>query len=102
MLRCGTHFGLRVIRHRKFEIFPYITPPEQACDHPPRGSVGRAGYSDGKKVGDWISVAGHHPNKEVAQFAMQIDWMSRNELAQAVPPAYTEFVGRRLIDLLET
>lgn len=32
----------------------------------------------------------------VARAAMGIDWMSRDELSQAIPPAYTEFIGRQL------
>jgi hypothetical protein len=35
--------------------------------------------------------------------AMGIDWMkTRKELAQAIPPAYTEFIGRQLLNALET
>ncbi len=26
-----------------------------------------------------------------------IDWMSRSELAEAIPPVYTEFIGKQLI-----
>lgn len=36
-----------------------------------------------------------------ASAAMGIDWMTRSELNEAVPPAYTEFVGRQLIEHLE-
>jgi hypothetical protein len=34
-----------------------------------------------------------------ARAAMDIDWMTRPELAQAIPPAYTEFIGGHLIDV---
>jgi DNA (cytosine-5)-methyltransferase 1 len=33
--------------------------------------------------------------------AMGIDWMNGHELNEAIPPAYTEFIGRQLIDQLE-
>jgi len=38
--------------------------------------------------------------KEAAE-AMQIDWMKRDEMSQAIPPAYTEWVGRHLLAYLQ-
>jgi DNA (cytosine-5)-methyltransferase 1 len=32
---------------------------------------------------------------------MGIDWMTRDELSQAIPPAYTEFIGHQLLEALE-
>lgn len=32
--------------------------------------------------------------------AMGIDWMVMSELSQAIPPAYTQFIGRQLIGVL--
>jgi hypothetical protein len=31
---------------------------------------------------------------------MGIDWMTRDELAQAIPPAYTEFIGTQLLNVI--
>jgi DNA (cytosine-5)-methyltransferase 1 len=31
---------------------------------------------------------------------MGIDWMNRNELSEAIPPAYTEFIGMQLLESL--
>jgi DNA (cytosine-5)-methyltransferase 1 len=55
-----------------------------------------------------ITVAGHGPPSWVRSEArpvtvadwhkaMDIDWMNRDELAQAIPPAYTEHIGRHLL-----
>jgi hypothetical protein len=34
---------------------------------------------------------------EGANEAMECGWMTQGELAQAIPPAYTEFIGRELM-----
>ena len=46
-------------------------------------------------MGDEIPSGGHTAKTlEQAQEAMGIDWMNWRELTQAIPPAYTEFIGR--------
>lgn len=99
LLLCGTMFKLKVIRHRLFEASFYLWSPGQRCWHPKKGKVGKAGIR-GKSIGDWISVAGSTDLK-VASPAMGIDWMkNRYEIAQAIPPAYTQFVGRQLMTFI--
>ncbi len=44
---------------------------------------------------------GHAKGWRLAAEAMGIDWMKREELTQAIPPAYTEFIGRRLLEALK-
>ena len=43
---------------------------------------------------------GHAKGWRLAAEAMGIDWMKRDELTQAIPPAFTEFIGRRLLEAL--
>ncbi len=101
---CGLMFGLTLFRHRKFEASFLLLGPS----HPSHR---------GKKVGvnGFVCVAGHgdvsrrcrqlvpldHRNKASWAKAMQIDWMTRDELGQAIPPAYTQFVGAQLLAFLE-
>jgi site-specific DNA-cytosine methylase len=97
---CGEMFGLRVIRHRYFEFhnWPGTTQPA----HPKhRGRV--AGMRHGRWYeGPYFAVYGNGGGKgTIDQWrdAMGIDWTrDRKHLAEAIPPAYTEFIGRQLIE----
>jgi DNA (cytosine-5)-methyltransferase 1 len=91
ILLCGSMFGLPIVRHRIFETSHLILSPF-VCDH----------------VEDAITVTGHSPQrwlkgarktvpKSEYETAMGIDWMKVSELVQAVPPAYTEFIGDQLL-----
>ena len=42
------------------------------------------------------------PPAAVAARLLGVDWMNRNQLAQAIPPAYTEHIGVQLLDYLRT
>jgi len=96
---CGTMFGLRVFRHRLFESNVWL----MAFPHLPHRSHGAS-----VKYGDYVSVYGHDagPCRGVKRSqtlwpaAMGIAWMNRAELAQAIPPAYTEWLGSRMLDAL--
>jgi DNA (cytosine-5)-methyltransferase 1 len=67
---------------------------------------------------DIVDVTGHNPQGRIykarreaglpppggideKRAAMGIDWMNRNELSQAIPPAYTEYIGAQLLDAIK-
>lgn len=91
---CGTWFGLGVQRgqlwrHRWFEAnFPIKGLP---CLHDTRPAVMVAGHGVDGYRGSGLSAA-------EAREAMGIDWMNRDEMAEAIPPIYTEWIGKRLMD----
>lgn len=92
---CGLMFGLMTIRHRIFETsFPLVAPhhPEP---HPPQVKMGRPA-----KEGEYIQVVGHFSGADYARKAMGIGWMNKAELAQAIPPTYTEYIGKQLMQHL--
>lgn len=91
---CGSMFGLRIIRHRLFECSPQIWWPPAVCSHP-RGVVGRRGHMGADR--EWITVTGHFSDVPLAQRVMEIDWMVQSELAQAIPPAYTKWIGEQMM-----
>lgn len=83
-------FGLDLYRHRLFESsFPIAQPnhPRHVIPASPAGHW---------EPGTIISVSGHC-NAAEARRAMGIPWMNRDELAEAIPPAYTEFIGGQLL-----
>jgi DNA (cytosine-5)-methyltransferase 1 len=90
---CGASFGLKVYRHRWFESnLALFAPP-----HPPhRDSTPKAGHGGISPKG-FISVAGHFANVAYARKAMDIDWMGQKELSQAIPPAYSEYLGLQIM-----
>lgn len=92
---CGSMFGLKVHRHRLFESSQLLMQPPHL---PHAGRTGRAGR--GASADGWISVAGHFSDVAAARLAMGIDWMTRDELSQAIPPAYTNFIGAQLLTVL--
>lgn len=87
---CGAMFpGLRVYRHRLFECsFPIAAPPHP--DHiAPNRKMGRK-----PQPGDFMHVVGNFSGVQYAREAMGITWMKRDQLREAIPPAYAEYIGR--------
>ncbi len=86
---CGTTFGLTTRRHRWFEVSwgPVAHLHAPCVDHKtaPVQVFGHGGDSSRYwTMDDWRE-------------AMGIDWMTRDEMAEAIPPAYTEFIGTQLL-----
>lgn len=95
---CGCMFGLpHLKRERWFETSWHAFDLRQPCDHRD-GTMSVTGTSPGSRIEK--RVFGRWPTRADWQQAMGIDWMSTKELAQAIPPAYTEHIGRQLIDAL--
>jgi DNA (cytosine-5)-methyltransferase 1 len=97
---CGTSFsGLRVLRHRLFESnVPLVAPPHRG--HPLVYTLDKRKAHYGK-LNEWtafVSVnGGGNCSVASARDAMGIDWMTKGELNEAIPPAYTEWIGRQLV-----
>jgi DNA (cytosine-5)-methyltransferase 1 len=99
LMLCGEMFGLRVIRHRYFEFGGALSVPR--VEHPAhRGRV--AGMRHGEWFeGPYFAVYGDGGGKGSVkdwQDAMGIHWTSvRKEIAEAIPPAYTRFIGEHMM-----
>jgi DNA (cytosine-5)-methyltransferase 1 len=90
VLLIGTMFGLKTVRRRLFEC-SFDVPFRLAPPPPTQRKLGRA-----IQEGDFIQVVGNFSGAEYARRAMGIDWMTRTELAQAIPPTYTEWIGQQM------
>jgi DNA (cytosine-5)-methyltransferase 1 len=98
VMLCGSSFGLDVRRHRFFEsnVALWSAP----CDHASQAprfpcATNRTNLRRTVEIGVWrIPLA-------VQRKAMGVGWMTLAELTEAVPPAYTEFLGGQLMRALE-
>jgi DNA (cytosine-5)-methyltransferase 1 len=97
---CGTMFPqLRVLRHRLFEAnFEIVPPPHKK--HPKVHTFDRRKSHFGK-TDEWKNfvqvTGGGNCTLAAAREAMGIDWMTKNEINESIPPAYTRFIGRELL-----
>lgn len=97
IMLCGTMFGLLVVRHRLFETSPSVTFFNLKCSH--ERPVIKAGRQPDHAV-HYHSVVGHFPDIPFAKQAMGIQWMQHGyELAEAIPPAYTHWIGQQMMRL---
>ena len=92
----GAFFGMNLRRTRLFETsfkMPLVLLPSEAT----------TSFKMGRKpmAGDPVVPVGHFSGVAKARRVMDIDWMTRDELAQAIPPAYTEFIGKHLVNFLD-
>jgi DNA (cytosine-5)-methyltransferase 1 len=99
---CGSMFGLGVWRHRLFETWPQIKSKE--CNHKlvplPIDVTGTGGPSKKPRTSPGGGLSRKPKNIKQASEVMGINWMTRKELNEAIPPAYTEFIGKQLMEHL--
>ena len=99
---CGTSFeleaaGRELQRHRLFETsFPVVAP---LCCHSGRPVLGIYGahVRDRRRPQGVNHVSGSNLPIAISREAMRIDWMTGEELSEAIPPAYAEFIARQFL-----
>lgn len=97
---CGCIFGLRLRRVRLFETSWGAAVSLPRCNHDPaQPALSVVGHG----TPHWVrQKLGYAPSVEEYRDAMDIHWMNRGELSQAIPPAYTELVGGGLMSVVLT
>ncbi len=113
VMLCGTMFGLQTAsgsqlrRHRYFEI-SFWFGLTMSCSHNKYPANGIKQTSEGRKIPATIGVyggsGGYSKRDNLVGFnikdrrdAMGIQWMTGNELSEAIPPAYTEWIGKHFL-----
>lgn len=82
IMLCGTQFGLGLQSHRYFEVHPQITGMLPPCHH---------------RSTDASRDHGCKQPESVFRDALGCEWMTAKEARQAIPPAYTQWLGERLL-----
>lgn len=120
LVLCGSMFDLGAVsgdgkrtsreprqlrRHRLFESNLLMLQPN--CQHVGEalgvyggGPIGRYTFENGAKRDRYGRRGGYQGTVTEKRNAMGIDWMAAGELNQAIPPAYTEYIGIQLLDQL--
>lgn len=103
---CGAALGLELRRHRRFESNKLLLFPP--CPGHKKIQIGHGNKTMATKyrghgivgipnrINHHGIIAGHFSGIGWAKLVMGIDWMTRAELAQAIPPAYSEFILRQI------
>lgn len=107
IMLCGSMFdlgsqGCQLQRHRLFESSAGLSAPE--CRHSSEPVIGvyggharkRSAKAGGRGTKD-VWIGGH---KAAASEAMGIDWMTLAELSEAIPPAYTKWIGIQIMEII--
>lgn len=90
---CGSMFGLGTYRHRLFETNWDLTAPEHP-EHVARTTkMGRAPVE-----GEFMHIVGNFSGVDKGREVMEMPWASRDGLREAIPPAYTRWVGAQLME----
>jgi DNA (cytosine-5)-methyltransferase 1 len=95
IMLCGAMFGLEMYRHRYFETDWPITEPMHPPHSAPQVKMGRS-----PKPGEFIQAVGNFSGVQKAREVMEMPWANRDGLREAIPPAYTEFIGVQLMEAI--
>lgn len=91
---CGLMFGMaRTYRHRYFEAGGWtLTQPHHPRHEAPQAKMGRA-----PRDGEFIQAVGNFAGVDLVRKDWGVGWMNRDGIREAIPPQYTEWIGRQFL-----
>lgn len=95
IMLCDASFGLRTYRHRLFESNADLAPAVHLEHRWPTVKMGRP-----IEEGDFYHAVGNFSGVGLVRRDLDVPWMSRDGIRECIPPAYSEFLGRQLIEQL--
>lgn len=102
LILCGSMFGLGVIRHRYFESNIDLGFAPYTCSCKGKAVRGELmNYHNTKQRNLYIKKHGNIRGSDAFKQALQVEWMSHDESQEAIPPAYTEWIGKRILDVIQ-
>lgn len=107
---CGSMFGLPIHRHRWFEASFLVLAPGQ-CRYMKGfynvvGGKTRGYGSYASQTRTYVDAKGTtrkgegHFRRHIGCDALEIDWMTLDEMSEAIPPIYTEWIGKYLLEVV--
>jgi DNA (cytosine-5)-methyltransferase 1 len=91
---CGTMFGLRTYRHRLVEFGggAHADQPHHPGHDAQNTKMGRP-----IREGTHYHAVGHFSGVSQVKADMGVQWMDREGISECIPPAYGQWIGRRLL-----
>lgn len=95
IMLCGAMFDIPTYRHRCFESNVTLIEPKHPAHIHPNAKMGRK-----PKKGEFIQYVGHFSGVNLVQEFTGLFWLGQKELAQSLPPQYTHYIGKQIINRL--
>lgn len=95
IMLCGTMFNIPTYRHRHFESNISLVQPKHQKHINICTKMGRPSKNE-----EFITYVGHFSGVKIVQKFTGLHWLGQKELAQSIPPQYTEYIGKEVIKYL--
>lgn len=97
IMLCGSMFGLQTYRHRLFECSFAIDPPHHPDHTAPIRKMGRP-----VREGEMMHIVGNFSGVQKARDIMGAQWMNRDGLREAIPPAFAKYIGQAALSQIQS